>query len=89
MHASSTSFRQEMSSSLRDALCFLESRISQGAPRKIMTSVHDTMYVLTDASFDDDKTGSLGGILSQRRRCDHFVVYYHAERKSSADIETW
>ena len=62
LHASSTPFRQEMRSSLRDALRFLESRIAQGVPRKIMTSVHDTVYILTDASFDDDKTG-LGGIL--------------------------
>ena len=52
-----------MNSSLRDALFFLESRISQGVPCKIMTSVHDTMYILTDASFDDDKTGGLGGVL--------------------------
>ena len=61
LHACSTPFRQEMNSSLRDALLFLESN-SQGVPCKIMTSVHDTMYILTDASFDD-KTGGLGGVL--------------------------
>ena len=38
-------------------------RISTGAPRRVSAAVHQTFYILADASFDEDLSGGLGGVI--------------------------
>ena len=46
-----------------DALLFLRSRLEKGIPRKVFKDVGNTFVVLSDASFEENKTGGLGGVL--------------------------
>ena len=50
-------------SQLADALRFLRSRLEKGMPRKVLRDVSNTFVVLSDASFEADKSGGLGGVL--------------------------
>lgn len=36
--------------------------MSYGSPRRVFSTVRETVYILTDASFDDSR-GGLGGVL--------------------------
>ena len=63
LHACAVPFRSRINAALKDALCFLMQRISTGAPRRVSAAVHHTLYILTDASFDDDQSGGLGGVI--------------------------
>ena len=48
---------------LLDALMFLKQRLLRNEPRKISMGVGDHLVLLTDASFSDDMSGGLGGVL--------------------------
>ena len=62
-----------MDAALCDALEFLGERISAGVPRRVSTAAHRTLYVLIDASFDEDKSGGLGGVLfDTKSKCKEF-----------------
>ena len=63
LRACAAPFRPTMNAALCDALKFLGERISTGVPRRVSTVVHQTMYILTDAIFDEDQSGGLGGVL--------------------------
>ena len=63
LHACTVPFRSTMSVVLCESLQFLRERISSGIPRRVSAAVHQTMYILTDASFDDNQSGGLGGVL--------------------------
>ena len=59
-------FKQPFSlgiSQLADALRFLRSRLEKGMPRKVLRDVSNTFVVLSDVSFEADKSGGLGGVL--------------------------
>ena len=62
-HAFKLPFCRDISQQLVDALVFLRSRLETGIPRKVFKDVSNTFIVLSDASFEDDKTGGLGGVL--------------------------
>ena len=62
-HAFKQPFCQSISQQLVDALLFLRSRLEKGIPRKVLRDVSSTFVVLSDASFENDKTGGLGGVL--------------------------
>ena len=74
LHACAVPFRPTMNAALCDALKFLGERISSGVPRRVSTAVHQTMYILTDASFNEDQSGGLGGVLSNAE--GHVVEWF-------------
>ena len=62
-HAFQRPFIANISKELSDALRFLRSRIERGVPRKVLKSVCNTFVILSDASFQSDRSGGIGGVL--------------------------
>jgi len=62
-HVHAYPFVPKLSSAVADALNFLLARILEGKPRRICKSLGQPWFVFTDASFEPDFTGGLGGVL--------------------------
>ena len=62
-HAFRRSFNVSISQQLAESLVFLRSRLDEGLPRKVFKEVGNTFVILSDASFELDKTGGLGRVL--------------------------
>ena len=62
-HAFKLPFCRNIPQQLVDALVFLRNRLETGIPRKVFKDASNTFIVLSDASFEDDKSGGLGGVL--------------------------
>ena len=62
-HAFQQPFNTSISKELSDALRFLRERIEEGIPRKVLKSVCNTFVILSDASFQSDRSGGIGGVL--------------------------
>ncbi|CAE7298793.1 unnamed protein product [Symbiodinium sp. CCMP2592] len=56
-------FMPKLSAATTDALSFLMARILEGQPRRIHKPLGLPWFVYTDASFEPDYTGGLGGVL--------------------------
>ena len=56
-------FEAKIDSDTRLALDFLDLRIREGAPRRITRSLGSPWFVFTDAAFEPDFSGGLGGVL--------------------------
>lgn len=62
-HAFKQPFSLDFSQRLADALRFLRGRLEKGMPRKVLKGVSNTFLILSDASFETDRSGGLGGVL--------------------------
>ena len=62
-HAFRQPFCPAIAQQLVAALLFLRSRLEKGIPRKVFKDVGNTFVVLSDASFAENRTGGLGGVL--------------------------
>ncbi|CAE7203386.1 ubiad1 [Symbiodinium sp. CCMP2592] len=62
-HVHAWPFVPKLSDPAREALSFLLDRVLHGAPRRITRSLGQPWFVFTDASFEPDFTGGLGGVL--------------------------
>ena len=62
-HAYAAPFCEKISNSLRDALKVLKERVLGGKPRLLSCRMLDTMYLLTDASFEPGSGAGLGAVL--------------------------
>ena len=62
-HAFRVPFTTLVSDQLLDALLFLKERLLNNEARRISMGVGDHLVLLTDASFSDDMSGGLGGVL--------------------------
>ena len=62
-HAFQRPFNANISKELSDALRFLRGRLDMGTPRKVLKSVCNTFVILSDASFQSDRSGGIGGVL--------------------------
>ena len=62
-HAYAAPFCEKISNSLRDALKVLKERVLGGKPRLLSCRMLDTMYLLTDASFEPGRGAGLGAVL--------------------------
>ncbi|CAE7654078.1 unnamed protein product [Symbiodinium sp. CCMP2592] len=62
-HVHAYPFVPKLSVATTDALSFLMARILEGQPRRIHKSLGLPWFVFTDASFEPDYTGGLGGVL--------------------------
>ena len=52
-------FQQQLSDSLR----FLRGRLDKGLPRRVFKDVGNAFVILSDASFEPDRSSGLGGVL--------------------------
>ncbi|CAE7225449.1 RE2 [Symbiodinium sp. CCMP2592] len=62
-HVHAYPFMPKLSAATTDALSFLMARILEGQPRRIHKPLGLPWFVYTDASFEPDYTGGLGGVL--------------------------
>jgi len=62
-HAYKKPFDPVFSDHLRDALLALRLRISSGPPRSVSSLVLEYLCIFTDAAFQDDFWGGLGGVI--------------------------
>ncbi|CAE7203407.1 unnamed protein product [Symbiodinium sp. CCMP2592] len=62
-HVHAWPFVPKLSDPAREALSFLLDRVLHGSPRRITRSLGQPWFVFTDASFEPDFTGGLGGVL--------------------------
>eukprot|EP00435_Cladocopium_sp_Y103_P025107 s3819_g6.t1 len=62
-HAYASPYNPEISNVLRDSLKLLKERVLTGRPRTLSCKLLQTMYLFTDASFDEDKGSGLGAVL--------------------------
>eukprot|EP00435_Cladocopium_sp_Y103_P002226 s3649_g1.t1 len=62
-HAYSTPFNAEISHGLLDSLKLLKERVLTGKPRTLSCKMLQTMFLFTDASFDENKGAGLGAVL--------------------------
>ena len=66
-HIYAKPFKADISDDLRHALKLFQSRLLTGLPRSINMATKHTRFVLTDAFFEPDKTGGVGGVLCNPR----------------------
>ena len=62
-HAYHSPFKARLSYGCSTALKFLRKRIAEGTPRAITPAIKDCWLLFTDASFHEDGSGGLGGVL--------------------------
>eukprot|EP00438_Fugacium_kawagutii_P004095 Skav202905 [mRNA] locus=scaffold3908:104145:105488:- [translate_table: standard] len=62
-HVHRNPFSCKIGDSLRMALSFLKDKFVAAVPRRITKAARHTSFILTDASFDHEKSGGLGGVL--------------------------
>ena len=62
-HAYSNPFKEKIQPSLVSALELLKERVLTGKPRLLTCKMLDTLYLLTDASYEPDKGAGLGAVL--------------------------
>ena len=62
-HIYANPFKVGVSDDLKHALQFFRNRLVTGLPRSINMSTKYTQFVLTDACFEPDMTGGIGGVL--------------------------
>ena len=62
-HAFKQPFTLDIPQKLMNAVQFLKDRLEKGVPRKIFKGVSSTFIILSDASFEADRSGGLGGVL--------------------------
>ena len=62
-HVYAKPFRSTVNDELRYALQFFRDRLLTGLPRSINMATKHTRFVLTDACFETDMTGGIGGVL--------------------------
>ena len=90
-HVRSRPFKAAVSEQLCNAVSLFRDMLYSAPPRSISLSVKHTKFVLTDASFDSDGSGGVGGILCnqdgavnawfQRSLTPNDVEYYIFQRK--------
>ena len=76
-HAFRKPFCSDISRTLIDSLTFLRGRLCGGVPRRVFKDVGNTFVILSDASFELNKTGGIGGVLlsADCRRKANLVVW--------------
>ena len=62
-HAYASPFQECLSNSLKEALKLLKERVLRGKPRLLSCRMLDTLFLLTDASFDPNDGAGLGAVL--------------------------
>ena len=62
-HTYSKPFRASISSALSESLTVLGEKLAEGKPRRVTQSAKHNYVILTDASFEQDASGGIGGIL--------------------------
>eukprot|EP00435_Cladocopium_sp_Y103_P004758 s4854_g1.t1 len=62
-HAYAVPYSAEISNSLLDSLKLLKERVITGRPRTLSSKLLQTMFLFTDASFDEKKGAGLGAVL--------------------------
>ena len=67
-HAFKQPFTLDIPQELMNALQFLRDRLEKGVPRKVFKGVSNTFVILSDASFEADRSGGLGGVLVSANR---------------------
>ena len=62
-HAYASPFTEKISDALRNALKLLKERVLGGKPRVLSCRMLDTLFLLTDASFEPESGAGLGAVL--------------------------
>lgn len=62
-HAYRNPFTLVVDSHLKDALIALQLRITKGPPRSVSSRILEHLCIFTDASFQDDFSGGIGGVI--------------------------
>ena len=62
-HVYAKPFKANVSDDLKHALRFFQERLVTGLPRSINMATKHTQFILTDACFEPDMTGGIGGVL--------------------------
>ena len=62
-HIYAKPFKACVSDDLKHALQFFQDRLITGLPRSINMATKHTQFILTDACFESDMTGGIGGVL--------------------------
>ena len=62
-HIYAKPFKACVSDDLKHALQFFQERLVTGLPRSINMATKHTQFILTDACFESDMTGGIGGVL--------------------------
>ena len=96
-HVHAKPFDPKMNAQLCTALLFFKERLQSGKPRKVDKAVRQTRFILTDAAFDADGSGGIGGILCspsgdveawfERRLSSRDVSYFMREGQENAIAE--
>ena len=96
-HVHAKPFDPKMNAQLCTALLFFKERLQSGKPRKVDKAVRHTRFILTDAAFEADGSGGIGGILCspsgdveawfERRLSSRDVSYFMREGQENAIAE--
>ena len=96
-HVHAKPFVPKMNSQLQAALLFFKERLQCGRPRKVHKAMRHTRFILTDAAFDADGSGGIGGILCsptgqveawyERQLTSHDVSFFMREGQENAIAE--